>query len=206
VKPKAVSQATRRVQRRYDCLARALGRSAALAAEGRASPWRRRLWESLPSGLVLEVGVGAGVNLSHYPREANVVALDLSAAMLAEASERGTPAALLQADAQHLPFRDGSFDGVVGSLVLCSVPSPLLALSEVRRVCKPGARLVFLEHGRGGGLLGPLMDLLDPLVERLAGGEHINRRQQALLREAGCTVERVDSFIWGIVQLIRART
>lgn len=206
MKPKAASQATRRVQRRYDGLARVLGRSAARAAKGGASPWRRCLWESLPSGLVLEVGVGAGVNLPHYPLEANVVALDLSAAMLGEAKERGTRAALLQADAQHLPFRDGSFDGVVASLVLCSVPNPLLALSEARRVCVPGAPLVFLEHGRGGGLLGPLMDLLDPLVARLAGGEHINRRQQALLREAGCTVERVDSFIWGIVQLIRART
>ena len=200
------SQATRRVQRRYDGLAGALGRAADRSEEGHASAWRRQFWEALPSGLVLELGAGAGPNLAHYPEGTKVVGVDLSAAMLVEARRRGAHVhTLLQADAQCLPFRAAAFDGVVASFVFCSIPDTLLALAEVRRVTKPGGRLVFLEHGRGAGLLGPLMDVADPLLARLAGGEHVNRRPQELLRLAGCIVEDVDSFLWDIVQLIRAR-
>jgi ubiquinone/menaquinone biosynthesis C-methylase UbiE len=172
-------------------------------AEGEsAAAWRHRFWEELPSGLVLELGAGAGINLPHYPDDAEVVGIDLSRGMLDEARGRAGRHSLLQADAQYLPFADGVFDAVVASFVLCGVPDPMLALAEARRVSRPNAKLLLVEHGRGSGILGPIMDALDPLVVRFSGGEHINGQQQAWVGAAGFRVTRVDSYAWGIVQLI----
>ena len=98
-------------------------------------------------GRVLEVGAGTGVNLRHYPPGVDIVSVDLSAAMLARARSRGASKIAVM-DAGRLAFRDASFDVVVSTLATCTFPDPVEALREMRRVCRPGGRILLLEHGR----------------------------------------------------------
>jgi ubiquinone/menaquinone biosynthesis C-methylase UbiE len=103
-----------------------------------------------------------------------------------------------------LPFKRGSFDTALATLVLCSVGSPQKALSELRRVVKPGGSIVLLEHVRPGGLLGFVFDLLNfisvPLLD-----DHINRRTVDEARAAGLQLIQVEKRLWGIMNLIVCR-
>lgn len=88
-------------------------------------------------------------------------------------------------DAQHLDFDGNSFDTVVATCVFCSVPLPVTGLQEIHRVCKPGGTVLMLEHVRSEGpMLGPLMDILNPLPLHFYGA-NINRRTVDNLRRAG---------------------
>ncbi len=107
---------------------------------------RARLLRSA-EGRVLEVAAGTGVNMRHYPAGANVFVVDLSPAMLARARSRGASKMAVM-DAWRLAFRAGSFDTVVSTLATCTFPDPVEALREMRRVCRPGGRILLLEHGR----------------------------------------------------------
>ncbi len=98
-------------------------------------------------GRLLEVAAGTGSNLLHYPPGADVVIIDLSPRMLLKAGQRGARKTAVM-DAQHLAFRDGSFDIVVSTLGTCTFPDPVQALREMRRVCRPGGHILLLEHGR----------------------------------------------------------
>jgi ubiquinone/menaquinone biosynthesis C-methylase UbiE len=105
------------------------------------------------SGRVLEVGGGTGFNLPYYGEGVSeLVVTDPLEGMLRRVERRGRrlgrPVVTEQASAEALPFEDGSFDAVVGSLVLCSVDDQERALSEIRRVLKPGGSYLFLEHVR----------------------------------------------------------
>jgi ubiquinone/menaquinone biosynthesis C-methylase UbiE len=107
---------------------------------------RARLLRSA-EGRVLEVAAGTGVNMKHYSPGANVFVVDLSTAMLAKARARGASQVAVM-DAGLLAFQDGSFDTVVSTLGTCTFPDPVQALREMRRVCRPGGRILLLEHGR----------------------------------------------------------
>ena len=103
-------------------------------------------------GLVLEVGVGSGVNLPLYgPAVTRVFGLDPSPELLRLASKRAAdvviPVSLLRASAEDLPLADAVFDTIVMTWTLCSIPNPTAALTEMRRVLRPGGRLLFVEHG-----------------------------------------------------------
>ena len=103
-------------------------------------------------GLVLEVGVGSGVNLSLYGRAVTrVIALDPSPELLRLASRRAADGvilvSLLRASAEDLPVADAVFDTIVMTWTLCSIPNPIAALTDMRRVLRPGGRLIFVEHG-----------------------------------------------------------
>ena len=103
-------------------------------------------------GLVLEIGVGSGMNLPLYgPAVARVIGLDPSPRLLRLASRRAAdaivPVSLFRASAEHLPLADAVFDTIVMTWTLCSIPNPIAALTEMRRVLKPGGRLLFVEHG-----------------------------------------------------------
>lgn len=99
--------------------------------------------------------------------------------MLEQAQRRAAAAGqavdLRLLDVENLQFADGTFDSVVGSFVFCSVPDPVRGLRELRRVVKPGGRIVLLEHVRPPGLVGRVADLLNPLVGPIAGA-NINSR------------------------------
>src|SRR5205809_5578867 len=104
-----------------------------------------------PGERVLEVGVGTGINLSIYPREAAVTGIDFSSSMLEKARERAArkdaaPVRLLQMDAADLKFADNSFDIVYAPYLISVVPDPVKVAQEMRRVCRPGGRIIFLNH------------------------------------------------------------
>jgi ubiquinone/menaquinone biosynthesis C-methylase UbiE len=107
---------------------------------------RSRLLRSA-SGSVLEVAGGTGWNLGHYPAGVDIVTIDLSPGMLAKTRKRGASKVVVM-DAERLAFRDGLFDTVVSTLGTCTFLDPVEALREMRRVCRPGGRILLLEHGR----------------------------------------------------------
>jgi len=170
---------------------------------------RRRLWEQAGGKRVLEVGVGTGRNLPHYPSESRVVAVDLSPGMLRRAVKRaeraGRQVDFVLADAQHLPFREEAFENVAATCVFCSVPDPVQGLRELRRVCRPDGSTLLLEHVRArNALLGRVMDWLNPLSARFQG-VNINRDTVNNVKLAGFDIEREDSFMMSIVKMLRAR-
>lgn len=177
--------------------------------EARAAVWRRDLL-GLARGSVLEVGVGTGKNLFHYPAGVAVTGIDFSAAMIERAKKRAQEAGLgnvtlLEMDAQDLEFEDNSFDTVVTSCVFCSVPLPVAGLREIRRVCKPDGSVLMLEHVRSEKpLLGPVMDLLNPVPLYLYGA-NINRRTVENLRLAGFRDIEVTDLWKDVVKRIIAR-
>ena len=166
---------------------------------------RRRIFPGL-RGLVLELGAGTGVNLPLYDSGTRVIALDTSGEMLARAARRLSRAsvALVQADAQQLPFRSATFDVVSGSLVFCSVASPERGLSEARRALRRGGRLVLLEHTRGRGAGAWLTDLLQPLWSIWSSECHLNRETVQAVMRAGFRMLAVDQHSLGIVRAIEA--
>lgn len=159
----------------------------------------RRELLSEARGRVLELGVGTGTSLRDYPPEVSrVVALDPSRALLARAKGRipeHVAVSLLEARAEALPFGAESFDTVVASLVFCTIPGPSAAAREIRRVLRPGGRVLVLEHVRAEAeRLAWWQDRLDPLWKPVAVGCHLNRDTRTVLEEAGFMFEVVREY------------
>lgn len=159
--------------------------------------WRGELLGAL-NGDVLEVGAGTGANLPLYPAQLErLVLAEPDPAMRSKLAERlrglGREAELSEATMDALPFEDATFDAVVCTLVLCSVPDPAACLGEVRRVLRPKGKLVFIEHVCDERRLGRrlLQRGLEPLWKPLAGGCHLTRRTETTIREAGFEVSEV---------------
>jgi ubiquinone/menaquinone biosynthesis C-methylase UbiE len=161
-------------------------------------PVRRQREKVVPRarGRVLEVGIGTGRNLPYYDRSAvrSIIGLDPSLAMHRLARRRieraGLEVRLVGLSAEEIPLEDASFDTVLVTYTLCSIPDPLAALREMRRVLAPGGRLVFCEHGRAPDeSVRRWQDRLTPLWKKFAGGCHLNRDIPALLAMGGfaCT-------------------
>jgi len=142
-------------------------------------------------GRVLEIGAGTGHSFPYYEKAREVVATEPDPLMLAQARKRLeelglTHVELRQHVAEDLPFEDGSFDHVVSVFVLCTVQDARSALSQVRRVLKPGGTLRFVEHVRyDGGLGGLVQDAIAPVWRYLGSGCHVNRRTAEIIVEAG---------------------
>lgn len=162
----------------------------------------------LPAGArVLEVGAGTGANFQFYPEGARGACVELSGEMLARAlarAERPPGVRLVRGRAEELPFADDAFDAGLATLVFCSVESPARAFGELRRVVRPGGRVVLLEHVRPEGLLGHAFDALSKLTVALCD-DHFNRRTADEARRAGFSVERVEPHWRGVFQIIVCR-
>jgi len=170
---------------------------------------RQRLWDQVQGQRVLEVGVGTGRNLPYYPAQSRVVAIDLSPGMLRRAVKRaerlGRQVDFILADAQRLPFREGSFDTITATCVFCSVPDPVQGLRELRRVSRREGSTLLLEHVRARNpFLGKVMDWMNPVAVRMSGA-NINRRTVENVKLAGLAVEREESFLMSIVKMLRVR-
>jgi ubiquinone/menaquinone biosynthesis C-methylase UbiE len=160
--------------------------------------YRQRTIETA-RGLVLEVGVGSGLNLPLYgPAVAHVIAIDPSTELLRLASRRvadaRVPVSLLRASAEHVPLADAVFDTIVMTWTLCSIPNPMAALTEMRRVLKPGAQLLFVEHGLSPeSQIARWQHWLTPFWKRIGGGCHLDRKMGDLIRSAGFQIDAVET-------------
>ena len=122
-----------------------------------------------------------------------------------KAKKQGLPVHLQQMDVQNLTFEDNTFDSVAASFVFCSVPDPVRGLMEIERVCKPGGKVLLLEHILSANrVLAWLMNLTNPIIVRTMG-PNINRRTVENVSKSGLVVEQVTDLGWGIFKLIEAR-
>jgi SAM-dependent methyltransferase len=153
---------------------------------------------SQATGDVLEVGAGTGANLALYGDGVRTLTLTEPEKPMVRRLEkhiahRHPSAELLRAPAEDLPFNDSSFDTVVSTLVLCTVDDQPRALREMRRVLRPGGRLLFIEHVRSEeAKLARLQDRMAPINVRIGHGCHCNRPTLEGIRDAGFAVTRVD--------------
>jgi phosphatidylethanolamine/phosphatidyl-N-methylethanolamine N-methyltransferase len=173
---------------------------------GALGRWRHRVWAEVPhSGLGLEIGSGTGVNFLFHPLDARVIATDLSLGMLRKSRPRaeGRATALVASSVEALPFPDGTFDWAVATLVFCEVTDPIAGLAEVRRVLRPGARLVLLEHVRPPGRLGAVAAAITAISSPLVG-EHFDRDTEANVERAGFRIRHRESLWRETVVLLTA--
>ncbi len=200
---------TRLTRRRYDRIA-PIYDALEWIMEWRARKWRRGLWSRVGAGRVLEMGVGTGKNIRYYPEGRDIVAMDISEKMLDRAQRRaerfGARVKLELGDAQALSYPDASFDVVVATFLFCSVPDPVLGLTEARRVLRPGGQLLLLEHvlSRRWGLRR-LMRWLDPIPFHIWGA-HIDRDTVDNVRRAGLVDVVETNLSVDIVKRIEATT
>ncbi|HTN53167.1 MAG TPA: class I SAM-dependent methyltransferase [Anaeromyxobacter sp.] len=160
-------------------------------------------------GDVLELSIGTGRNLPHYAPGLRLTGVDISPPMLdrarARAAALGREAELRVGDAQALELGDGTFDTVVFTLALCSIPEPRAAVAEARRVLRPGGRLLLLEHVRSPRpLVRAVQRTLDPVAVWLAG-DHLVREPLELLAAEGFVVEELERARLGVVERVAAR-
>jgi ubiquinone/menaquinone biosynthesis C-methylase UbiE len=199
--------ATARARRKWDRYAPRYDRD--MAFFERVLFGNGRAWVcSWAEGDVLEVAIGTGRNLPFYPTGVRLTGVDLSPAMLAVASDRareaGRDVRLSEADAQALPFPDASFDTVVCTLSLCAIPDDRAAIAEMRRVLRPGGRLLLIDHvGSPHRAIHALQCLVEPLTLWLAG-DHQTRRPLPLVVQAGLVVEESERFKAGTVERLVA--
>ena len=161
-----------------------------------------------PGQRVLEIGIGTGLTLLHYPAGTDVTGIDLSPKMLALAQERATrlgdrlTADLRVMDAEALEFPDESFDVVLFTLCLCTIPDARRAVAEGLRVCKRGGRLGFLEHVRSNLL--PIALLQEAITPVLAWAQHDfwNRRTADTIRSAGVADLTEERWMLGVFSLM----
>lgn len=166
--------------------------------------WRWREWVVRAArGRVLEIGIGTGLNLKYYRAADFIAAIDPDGASLARALTRRDGARkifLHQSPAEALPFANASFDSVVGTLTFCSIGDPGLALSEIRRVLKPGGMFRLIEHVRvENRVIAGLQDAITPAWKQIAGNCHLNRDTRAAVERAGFQIHAIKKHIGGFI-------
>jgi len=149
------------------------------------------------SGSVLEVGVGSGLNLPFYAHGTKVFAVDPSEELQVYAREvaeaYGTDVEFSAASAESIPADNASFDAAVVTWSLCTIPDPLAALLEMRRVLRPGAKIVFAEHGISPEHnIAKWQNRINPIWKPLAGGCNLNRAPDDMLAEAGFAFDEIQ--------------
>lgn len=155
-------------------------------------------------GRVLEIGIGTGLNLPFYDRTriSSIVGVDPGLLMhklaLKRSMQAGLKVELVGVSAERLPVEDASFDTVVSTYTLCTIPDPVAALKELRRALVPGGKLLFSEHGRAPDEnVLKWQTRLQPFWMKVAGGCRMDRDIPALLEQAGFRPEVQSRYIPG---------
>jgi phosphatidylethanolamine/phosphatidyl-N-methylethanolamine N-methyltransferase len=164
-----------------------------------------------PGERVLEVGIGTGINVTLYPRTCHVTGIDLSAKMLEKAHERVAKAGLtnvelLEMDATKLAFEDNSFDVVYAPYVISVVPDPVKVAREMYRVCRPGGRVVILNHFKSANpLMSKFETAISPMTVHI--GFTADLDLPAFLKQAELTpvsIEKVNvPKIWTLITVVK---
>jgi ubiquinone/menaquinone biosynthesis C-methylase UbiE len=163
----------------------------------RLQPYRERV-TSAAAGRVLEVGIGSGLNLALYPQPVGeIVGLEPARRLIGMAREAAgrtrLKATLIEGTAESIPLDRNSIDTVVTTWTLCTIPDPMGALLEMRRVLRTSGQLLFVEHG-----LAPdeririWQNRLTPIWKRIAGGCHLDRPVRELIEKAGFQITQLD--------------
>ena len=161
-------------------------------------PFRERVIGAA-EGRVLEIGAGSGLNLPFYrPPAREILALEPARRLvtMAQSASRGAtmPVSFLEASAEAIPLDEHSVDTIVTTWTMCSIPHAATALAEMRRVLRPGGKLLFVEHG-----LAPdegvrrWQDRLTPAWRCIAGGCHLNRPIRSMIEDAGFRIDRIET-------------
>lgn len=151
-------------------------------------------------GEVVEIGFGTGLNLPHMP-------LDVTRLLAVDPMERGrsmaqeridassVPVEFVGLDGESLPIEDQSVDAALATWTLCSIPDPVAAVREVKRVLKPGGTLHFVEHGKAPDeKVRKLQDRMNGFQKRVACGCNLNRDIPQIIESGGLTIDHVDTF------------
>lgn len=197
------------IQKRYDRLAPFFDLIEAPMEGFFFRSWRKNLWSKAEGHHILEVGVGTGKNFDFYPKDARVTAIDFSPQMLKQAennkARKNIKVDLALMDVQTLCYADNSFDTVIGSFVFCSVPMPVKGLKELHRVCKPGGKVILLEHVISAKpAVAKIMEELNPAILKLFGA-NINRDTVKNVKFGGFSSVRLDERSGDILKLIIAK-
>lgn len=198
-------QETARLQRFWDKQASRYDRQMALAERlfGDTRSWLCRR----AAGETLEIAVGTGLNLRHYPQHVGLTGIDLSPEMLRRARGRSdvpTELSLTTGDAQHLDFADGAFDTVVCTFSLCGVPDDREAVTEMWRVLRPGGSLLLADHVVSTALPLRIIQAAVELVTVRMAGEHYRRRPIEHVRSAGFEIAEHERFRLGMIERLVA--
>lgn len=151
-------------------------------------------------GRILEIGFGTGRNLTHYPPNVKRIEaidpdLDLDRLSMPRIAKSAIAVDFHHLDAAHLPFEEARFDTVVSTFTLCSIPDIAHALSEIRRVLKPGGQFLFLEHGLAPDpRVARWQDRLNDAWKPLAGGCHLNRPVRSMIEDAGLALGDAQQY------------
>lgn len=186
---------------RHPIFARVYARTSASMEKAGVAEHRKRLLSGLV-GRVVEVGAGNGLNFLHYPNSVTeVIAVEPESYLRlhAEIAAEGSPikVSVVEGDAENLPVNDASMDVAVASLVLCSVANQHAALTEIRRVLRPGGELRFYEHVLASDArLARIQRLVDPIWTRFAGGCRLTRNTLEAIRAAGFEVDECEQFLF----------
>jgi ubiquinone/menaquinone biosynthesis C-methylase UbiE len=162
----------------------------------------RRELVAQASGRTLEIGAGSGLNLPHYTAAVTELVVSepgphMLTHLRSSLAENPPPVGswkLVEVGGERLPFEDGSFDTVVATFVMCTIPDPRRAFAEIARVLKPGGRYLFLEHVHAGEgtVLGRFQDMVEVPHRYIAAGCYPNRRTEELLAKSPLQVERLE--------------
>ncbi len=153
----------------------------------------------MASGRVLEVGIGSGLNIPFYSSNIETLCgVDPSRELLKMARKRVAgapfPVELIECSSESIPAEDKTFDTVVTTWTLCTIPNAVMALREMHRVLKPGGQLLFIEHGWSpDARVLVWQNRLTPVWRRLGGGCNLNRKIDDLILEAGFRIIRLES-------------
>lgn len=151
------------------------------------------------TGSVLELGSGTGINFPLYKEAVIVTAIEPSQHMiersLTKHGQAVVPIEIVQASAEELPFATDSFDTVVATLVFCTIPNPEKAIIEMKRVCKPGGKILLFEHVKmQNRFLSSLQNCLTPAWKKICDGCHLNRNTLELLRNKEIPIIQVHQY------------